>query len=24
VALLAFAFSALFLRIVNRKGNRAW
>lgn len=24
VAVLAFAFSALFLRIVNRKGNRAW
>jgi multiple sugar transport system permease protein len=24
VALLAFAFSALFLRIVNGKGNRAW
>lgn len=24
VALLAFAFSALFLRVVNRKGNRAW
>lgn len=24
VAALAFAFSALFLRIVNRKGNRAW
>lgn len=24
VALLAFGFSALFLRIVNRKGNRAW
>jgi len=24
VALLAFGFSAMFLRIVNRKGNRAW
>ena len=24
VALLAFVFSALFIRIVNRKGNRAW
>jgi len=24
VALLAFAFSALFIRIVNRRGNRAW
>lgn len=24
VALLAFAFSAIFIRVVNRKGNRAW
>lgn len=24
VALLAFAFSAIFIRIVNRKGSRAW